>query len=59
MSQWYLSYDGNQIGPMDKAQALAKARKNPDEIRRRVTTTHLSCRYTSLQLRLIQLVYQT
>ena len=30
MSQWYLSYDGNQIGPMDKAQALAKARKNPN-----------------------------
>ena len=30
MSQWYLSYDGNQIGPMDKAQAMAKAQKNPN-----------------------------
>jgi uncharacterized protein (TIGR00266 family) len=30
MSQWYLSYDGNQVGPLDKAQAMAKAQKNPN-----------------------------
>jgi len=30
MSQWYLSYDGNQTGPFDSAQAVAKARKNPN-----------------------------
>ncbi|MDA8138076.1 MAG: TIGR00266 family protein [Desulfobacteraceae bacterium] len=30
MTQWYLSYDGNQIGPMDQAQAAAQARKNPN-----------------------------
>jgi uncharacterized protein (TIGR00266 family) len=30
MSQWYLSYDGKQIGPMDLAQALAHAQKNPN-----------------------------
>jgi len=30
MSQWYLSYDGNQIGPMDNAQAIINARKNPN-----------------------------
>ena len=30
MSQWYLSYDGNQIGPFDKAQAIAKAKENPN-----------------------------
>ena len=29
MSQWYLSYDGNQVGPLDKAQASAQAQKNP------------------------------
>jgi hypothetical protein len=29
MSQWYLSYDGNQIGPLDKSQAMAQAQKNP------------------------------
>ena len=28
MSQWYLSYDGNQVGPLDKAQAIAQAQKN-------------------------------
>lgn len=28
MSQWYLSYDGNQIGPFDHAQAVAQAQKN-------------------------------
>lgn len=30
MAQWYLSYDGNQIGPFDHAQAVAHAQKNPD-----------------------------
>lgn len=30
MSQWYLSYDGNQIGPFDAAEAAAKARTNPN-----------------------------
>ena len=30
MAQWYLSYDGKQIGPMDHAQAAAKARSNPN-----------------------------
>ena len=30
MSQWYLSYDGNQIGPFDKEQAIAHAQKNPN-----------------------------
>ena len=30
MSQWYLSYDGNQIGPMDKAQAMTQAQQNPN-----------------------------
>ena len=28
MTQWYLSYDGNQIGPMDQAQAMTQARQN-------------------------------
>jgi uncharacterized protein (TIGR00266 family) len=30
MSQWYLSFDGNQLGPMDLSQAIAQARKNPN-----------------------------
>ncbi len=30
MTQWYLSFDGNQVGPMDTAAAIAKARENPD-----------------------------
>ena len=30
MSQWYLSYDGNQIGPFDKEQAIAQAKRNPN-----------------------------
>jgi len=30
MSQWYLSYDSNQIGPFDKEQAIAHAQKNPN-----------------------------
>jgi uncharacterized protein (TIGR00266 family) len=30
MTQWYLSYDGNQTGPFDQAQAAAQAQQNPD-----------------------------
>ncbi len=30
MTQWYLSFDGNQIGPMDTAEAIAKAQENPN-----------------------------
>jgi len=30
MAQWFLSYDGNQIGPFDKEQAIAHAQKNPN-----------------------------
>jgi uncharacterized protein (TIGR00266 family) len=30
MTQWYLSVDGNQAGPMDLAQAVAQARQNPN-----------------------------
>ncbi len=30
MSSWYLSYDGKQIGPMDKAEAVSRTQKNPD-----------------------------
>jgi uncharacterized protein (TIGR00266 family) len=30
MSQWYLSYDGKQEGPMDQSQAVARIRANPD-----------------------------
>ena len=30
MSQWYLSYDGNQIGPFDKEQAIVQAKRNPN-----------------------------
>lgn len=30
MSQWYLSYDGKQEGPMDQSQAVARTRANPD-----------------------------
>jgi uncharacterized protein (TIGR00266 family) len=30
MSQWYLSYDGKQMGPMDLQEASAHARRNPD-----------------------------
>jgi len=30
MAQWYLSYDGNQIGPFDKEQAIVHAQKNPN-----------------------------
>ncbi|MDJ0784718.1 MAG: TIGR00266 family protein [Desulfosarcinaceae bacterium] len=30
MTQWYLSYDGNQTGPFDQAQAAAQAQQNPN-----------------------------
>lgn len=30
MVQWYLSFDGNQLGPFDHAQAMAHAQKNPN-----------------------------
>lgn len=30
MTQWYLSVDGNQAGPLDLAQAVAQARQNPN-----------------------------
>jgi len=30
MNQWYLSYDGKQIGPFELAAAVAKARENPN-----------------------------
>jgi uncharacterized protein (TIGR00266 family) len=30
MSQWYLSFDGQQVGPLEHEQALAKAAKNPE-----------------------------
>ena len=30
MTQWYLSFNGNQLGPFDDAQAVAQAQKNPD-----------------------------
>ena len=30
MAQWYLSYNGQQFGPYDDAQAMAQARQNPD-----------------------------
>ena len=30
MSQWYLSYEGKQIGPLDKAQAVVQAQSNPN-----------------------------
>ncbi len=30
MSQWYLSYDGNQVGPFDHAVAVSQAQKNPN-----------------------------
>ena len=29
MTQWYLSFDGKQAGPMDLAEAIAQARQNP------------------------------
>jgi len=29
MSQWYLSYDGSKMGPMDLQEAIALAKKNP------------------------------
>jgi uncharacterized protein (TIGR00266 family) len=30
MTQWYLSFDGNQLGPMDQSQAITRARQNPN-----------------------------
>ena len=30
MTQWYLSFDGNQMGPMDLSQAIAQAKRNAD-----------------------------
>jgi uncharacterized protein (TIGR00266 family) len=30
MTQWYISYDGNQLGPFDHSQAMAQAQKNPN-----------------------------
>ena len=30
MHQWYLSYDGKQVGPLDHAQAVAMCQKNPN-----------------------------
>ncbi|MEJ2659534.1 MAG: TIGR00266 family protein [Desulfobacteraceae bacterium] len=30
MTQWYFSYDGNQMGPMDASAAVAQAGKNPN-----------------------------
>jgi uncharacterized protein (TIGR00266 family) len=30
MTQWYLSYDGSQLGPMDLSQAITMVRQNPD-----------------------------
>jgi uncharacterized protein (TIGR00266 family) len=30
MTQWFLSYDGKQIGPLDQAQAAAQALGNPN-----------------------------
>ncbi len=29
MSQWYLSFDGNQLGPFDLAEAIERCRYNP------------------------------
>jgi len=30
MSQWYLSYDGNKVGPFTQAEAAEKGRENPE-----------------------------
>ena len=30
MTQWYLSFDGQQQGPMDLSQAIARSRQNPN-----------------------------
>ena len=30
MSSWFFSYDGQQIGPLDQAAAMAQARQNPN-----------------------------
>ena len=30
MTQWYLNYDNQQVGPLDEAQAAAQARQHPE-----------------------------
>ncbi len=30
MTQWYLSYDGHQIGPLEQDQVVAQVRRNPN-----------------------------
>ena len=30
MHEWYFSYDGDQVGPLDQKEAMAQARQNPD-----------------------------
>ena len=30
MAQWFFSYNGQQVGPLDQAAAVAQARQNPD-----------------------------
>ena len=30
MHQWYLSYDGQSVGPLDQASAIARAKQNPN-----------------------------
>ena len=30
MTQWHLSFDGNQVGPMDLSEAIIQVRQNPD-----------------------------
>jgi hypothetical protein len=30
MTQWYLSYNGQQFGPMEHSTALARTAANPD-----------------------------
>ena len=30
MAQWYLSYDGKQVGPLEHEQAATQARSNPN-----------------------------
>lgn len=32
MTQWYLSYDGDQLGPLDQSAAMAKVRENPNGV---------------------------
>ena len=30
MSQWYLSYNGSKLGPMDLEEAIKQAQQNPN-----------------------------